>query len=161
MLKGKVIACFPCTGKTSLAHTFPDIMYDHDMYDFKYGPKFLRECWVTNYFSKLKIMKERFDFVFVNAIPDILSRESYFKEDIEDLTVIIPSRQLKHEYIGRAFCRTSSNRFMEILDTEWDSWLDEIDKLDYYYKQKLGLTFNKITLPTQQYVSDWWQMYRN
>jgi len=122
MSLGRVYAVFSCTGKTHfvLNNFRAAKMVDHDMYDWRY--RGLLNNWATHYIDRLMELREYFDYVFVNAVPEIINGLD------RDAVVVYPDRSLKQEWCSRAITRSGSNFFPMYLSQRWDEWIDACER---------------------------------
>jgi hypothetical protein len=137
-----IIAVFCNCGKTHFVmHNYRKYnLLDHDLYDYQYGSDSTKEHWLDLYIDHVTFMEEKGFTVLVNAVPEIINRLP------ETVPIIYPRRELKKEYLGRAWSRHSSTRFMEILNSKWDEWID-------YIIQRPN---PKYALAHNEYFGDWW-----
>jgi hypothetical protein len=120
-MKAKIISVFSCCGKTSfvLKNYRKFNVCDHDVYDYKFvGLGKTRENWIDLYMDHLDWIKDKYDYILINAIPEILNKLP------KDIPVIFPYREDRHEYLGRAASRSLSVAFLQTLNEEWDNWID-------------------------------------
>jgi len=119
-MKGKIIACFSCVGKTHYVVNNFDVIscIDHDMFDWKYRGQ-LGNNWFDYYWVRTFQLQDKFDYVFVNAIPEVIERLDYDRD-----VIIFPDRDLKHFWIERAQKRNPESDFTKLLSAEWDNWID-------------------------------------
>ena len=138
-MKGKVIACLSCTGKTHFVlNNFENMdCVDHDMYDWMYRGK-LGDAWIDYFKVRMQELRDKFEFVFVNAIPEII------KIIPENSIIIFPKRELKEEFLNRAKSRGGETAFPKYLDEHWDEWMDACE----------NSPAKKIRLDSGEYVSD-------
>ena len=128
-MKGKILAVFSCCGKTHyVLNNWSTIdCVDHDMYDWKFRGN-LEQEWCRYYKGRMIYLKQKFDYIFVNAIPEIIHILYPSKGDV----VIYPQKQLKQEWLERAIIRNNNNYdgFPKILDNNWDNWIDACEKYE-------------------------------
>jgi len=138
----KIYAVFPGCGKTYLETTLFDKydIIDFDFYNFKYHSG-KRTNWLNSYLERLDQLKSKFDYVLINAVPEILS-------EIKDLTgVIYPHRSLKDEWINRIKQRNPESQFSNTLEQNWDKWIDACEEYNGY----------RFILSNKQYLIDVWE----
>jgi hypothetical protein len=133
-MESKIIACFSCTGKTSFVmknYRLFDVC-DHDVYDYKFaGLGKERANWIDLYMDHLDWVKNKYAYILVNAIPEVLTRLP------KDTSVVFPDRKDRHEYLGRAASRSLSVSFLQVLSNEWDTWIDSCEKQNFDYQFRL------------------------
>ena len=120
-MKGQIVAVFSCCGKTHFVlNKFSYIScVDHDMYDWMYRGQ-LGKTWIDYYLVRTLELQEKFDYVFVNAIPEIINRLPKF---YGDSIVVYPKRELRQEFVKRAKSRGGMTSFPKMLDDKWDEWI--------------------------------------
>jgi hypothetical protein len=52
--------------------------------------------------------------------------------------LVYPNREIKDEYIQRYKDRGNNDAFVDLLDKNWDNWMDEMDSQEGCSKVKLG-----------------------
>jgi hypothetical protein len=52
--------------------------------------------------------------------------------------LVYPNRDIKDEYIQRYKDRGNNDAFVDLLDKNWDNWMDEMDNQEGCYKVKLN-----------------------
>lgn len=119
--KGKIIAAFPCVGKTHFVlNNFISIScVDHDFYDYMYRGN-LGNNWLAHYIYRMEELQNKFDYVLINATPEILKA---LKELQINATVVYPDITLKKEWIDRAIKRGGATQFPKLLEQNWDYWI--------------------------------------
>ena len=139
MSLGKIIAVFPCSGKTHyvLNNFHKESCIDHDFYDWMYRGN-LGHSWLVKYIFRMKDLRKKFKFVYVNTLPTIIN------ELPKDSIVIYPNRSLKEEWIQRAIKRGGETAFPLTLGEKWDYWLDACNTWEG----------KKYELQSGQYLSD-------
>lgn len=128
-----IYAAFCGTGKSYLATTFTN-----DYIEF--------ECWKyqgsdfpNNYIREI-ISKEA-KYIFISTNPVVLRELNKLGYEIQ---LCYPKNELKEEYFKRYVERGSSSDFLEMLDVNWDKWLDELKGETYC---------NHIVLDKNEYLS--------
>ena len=122
-MRGKIISCFPCCGKTYFCTNYFEQMdvIDHDMYDFRFrgghGDK-----WFDFYLARMRQLIRKFDYIFVNAIPEII-------EQLPSTSMVIyPHKSLKNDWVNRAKSRGGESAFPKLLEEKWDEWIKACEK---------------------------------
>jgi len=138
-MKGRIISCFSCSGKTHyvLNNCFNEDCVDHDFYDWMYRGN-LGDTWLIKYLARMKDLQKKFEYVYVNTLPTILS------ELPKDSILIYPKRDLKTEYFARANLRNAGSNFPNTLLEKWDYWIDACEEWEG----------KKFILKSGQYISD-------
>ena len=150
MKTGRIVACFPCSGKTHfvLNNWRTCNCIDFDFYDWMYMGQ-LGDKWLTEYLDRMKQLSRYFDFVYINATPEILER-IYINS-----IIIYPKRELKEEWLRRAIKRGGETDFPKLLEEKWNYWITvcqawegkkyQLDSGEYVsdiYKRICSLTTN-------------------
>jgi len=119
----KIIAVFSCVGKTHyVLNNYEHIScIDHDFYDWMYRGQ-LGNNWMQRYIHRMIQLTKKFDYIFVNATPEIIR---YLPKEA---IIIHPTRELKDEWIRRAQSRGGITEFSKLLEREWDEWIDACRK---------------------------------
>jgi hypothetical protein len=144
MSMGRVISVFSCSGKTHfVVNQFDKIdCIDHDFYDYRFRGKL--PDWELTYMNRMAQLRAKFDFVFVNAIPEVLKYPKML------YMVIYPHRSLKSDWVNRAIRRGGESEFPKLLDKEWDNWIDLCEQFQG----------KKIVLAKGEYLSDFSESFR-
>lgn len=120
----RIIAGFPGVGKTfatkCLIQLFDMVVSDSD------SSKFPKEGFPANYIDHIRQLYEEgsSDIIFVSS-HDVV-REALIDAGLP-FTLVYPSKGLKKEYLRRYMDRKSPQGFIDLVETNWDTWLDECD----------------------------------
>lgn len=120
----RIIAGFPGVGKTfatkCLTQLFDMMVSDSD------SSKFPKEGFPANYIDHIRQLYEEgsSDIIFVSS-HDVV-REALIDAGLP-FTLVYPSKDLKKEYLRRYMDRKSPQGFIDLVETNWDTWLDECD----------------------------------
>jgi len=124
-MRGKIISVFPCCGKTHAATKYYSELdcIDHDFYDWKYRSVHREKIWLKHYMTRTVQLRYKFNFIFINALPEILQclGSGY---NMGDTAVVYPRRKLKDEWVERAKSRGGVSQFPFLLEEKWDEWID-------------------------------------
>lgn len=139
-----LISAFPGTGKSYYVNYGEGSEYmtegfatDSD------SSKFDKSDFPDNYIEHIKNkIKEGYARIFISSHKDV--REALVKNNLP-FTLIYPKRELKDEYLQRYKQRGNSEKFVELLNNNWDLWLDELE-------QQEGC--NHIVLESNQFISN-------
>ena len=74
------------------------------------------------------------DKILVSSHKDV--RDALLKKGIP-YVLVYPNREIKDEYIQRYKDRGNNDAFVELLDKNWDIWMDEMEEQKGCYKVKL------------------------
>lgn len=115
-----VISAFPGCGKTQFfkEQTDSEIILDSD------SSKFDKSEFPENYIKHIKQNLDSVDIIFVSSHDTV--REALVKEEIEYI-LVYPDRSLKDEYIERYKKRGNLEGFINLLEKNWDTWIDELE----------------------------------
>jgi len=140
-MNGRIAAVFSCCGKThAVTKLYNKIdMVDHDFYDWKFRSTYSDEEWLEHYVERAFQLKKKFDWVLINATPEILDK-------FGRIAIIYPERQLKNEWVNRAKARGGITAFPKLLEDNWNSWIDACENKKKYHFKKV--------LSTGQYLTD-------
>ncbi len=145
----KVISAFPGTGKTRLHQDTDLFVLDSDSSRFSWVEQHGRDiCFPDNYMrhaqtamgiTEVEYIQRNLDSTEIVPIrrgvgfADIvlvsshdLVRKALVTRGI-DYTLVFPDRSLKDEYIERFKERGSPQGFIDLLDTNWDKWISELE----------------------------------
>jgi hypothetical protein len=136
--KLKVYSAFPGCGKTTYYRNTSKNVLDSDSsaFDKKYFPQ--------NYLEHIKrnLENETIDKILVSSHKEV--RDALTSNELR-YVLVYPERDLKEEYISRYRERGNNDAFINLLDKNWDTWMDEMDEQQGCYK---------VRLKTGQYLSD-------
>jgi hypothetical protein len=76
-------------------------------------------------------------------------RDALLKKGIP-FVLVYPNREIKDEYIQRYKDRGNNDAFVDLLEKNWDNWMDEMDQME----APQGQTLYKVKLGSGQYLAD-------
>lgn len=115
-MKDKIIICgFPGIGKTHYAEQSG--CYDSDSSKFSKD----QDKWPENYINYIKSIEK--GIVLVSTHYEV--REALWLNSIP-FAVCYPMHRCKEEYLQRYINRNSPKTFIQLLDDNWDAWIDEM-----------------------------------
>jgi broad-specificity NMP kinase len=114
----KIIAGFPGVGKSSVFKKYKDRVSDSD------SSKFPKGDFPQNYIKHIKEESTRKDIVLVSS-HDVV-RKALLEANIP-FTLVYPALECKAEYLKRYKDRGSPKAFLELLDKNWDKWIQECE----------------------------------
>ena len=119
-MKGRIIAAFPCSGKTHAVTKYYNMLncIDHDFYDWRYRSTYKEDEWLDHYMIRMQQLRKKFEYVFVNALPEIILKLP------KDSIIIYPNRNMKAEWLTRAKSRGGVSKFPQLLEEKWNEWVD-------------------------------------
>lgn len=132
-------AAFPGTGKTTMFNKFADgekIILDSD------SSKFSKDHFPHNYLQHIKNNIGKVDIIFISSHKEV--REMLVANNLP-FTLIYPDKSLKDEYLARYKDRGNSSQFIELVEKNWDIWIEECEN------QK---GCKHIVLPSMIFISD-------
>jgi hypothetical protein len=132
-----VISAFPGCGKSHLFRNKGDKhILDSD------SSKFDKSQFPQNYIDHIKSNIGQADMILVSSHKEV--RDAMVDNGIE-FTLVYPNREIKDEYIQRYIDRGNNESFVNLLQNNWDNWMNELD-------DQSGC--EKIKLSSGQYLSD-------
>jgi len=142
-MRTKIISAFPGTGKTTYHSKHSQSSLDSDSSNFSWikyengnntnqrNPEF-----PANYIEHIKQNIGKYEFIFVSSHKEV--REALLDNSIF-FYLVYPKIDRKDEFISRFKERGSSEGFINLLDSKWEEWVQEI-----YWDNSLG--FQKVTM---------------
>jgi len=129
-MKTKVYSAFPGVGKTTYFKSTDRNVLDSD------SSKFDKKNFPANYIEHIErnIEDPKVDKILVSSHKDV--RDALVKKGIP-FVLVYPDRSLKDEYIQRYKNRGNNDAFVELLEKNWDMWMDEMDNQVECYRVKL------------------------
>lgn len=126
-LPTKIVSAFPGTGKTYACENLNGII---ELEGWRYhGSDF-----PDNYVSAIKDTTPNFQYVLISTNKEVLDK---LEEEDLDFSIVYPSTQLKTEYLERYATRGSSIDFMEMLQDNWEKWINELEERENTLKIQL------------------------
>ncbi len=155
---GKIIAGFPCIGKSTLGRRSDLNIIDLESTKYKYildpNIKNLEEVklnlncsrnpeWPQNYIKAIQEAKEKYDIVFVLGKYDFNMK--MVEENIDFLIAYPdPEESQKEDYLERARSRNNSQKFLDIFSKNFEKWQSLM----------ASLPVDKIILKKGEYIGD-------
>jgi phosphosulfolactate synthase (CoM biosynthesis protein A) len=132
-----IISAFPGCGKSHLFRNKGEKnILDSDSSTFD------KSNFPQNYIQHIKSNIGSADLILVSSHKEV--RDALVENGI-DFTLVYPNRQIKDEYIKRYIDRGNNENFVNLLQKNWDNWMNELD-------EQIGC--EKVELKTGQYLSD-------
>jgi hypothetical protein len=132
-----VVSAFPGCGKSHLFRNKGEKkILDSDSSTFD------KSQFPDNYITHIKSNLGNVDIILVSSHKVV--RDALEKEGI-DFTLVYPNREIKDEYIQRYVDRGNDDKFVELLKSNWNNWMDELEN-------QTGC--NKVELKEGEYLSD-------
>lgn len=139
----KIISAFPACGKSYLFKNSGYKIADSDSSLFSWeSPGVRHKDFPNNYMAHINSILEKNDYVFVSShkvVRDALVAQGF------TFTLVYPDISLKDEWLERCRNRGNDEGFINMLDTNWEKFILEIEAETGY---------NKVKLQSQQYLSD-------
>lgn len=132
-----VISAFPGCGKS---HFFRNNK-DKEVLDSD-SSKFDKTHFPQNYIEHIKSNLGKVDIIMVSSHKEV---RDVLVENKIPFILVYPSPNIKDEYIQRYIDRGNTGYFVELLDKNWELWLNELE-------EQVGC--EKIKLEEGQYLSD-------
>lgn len=144
--EAKVISGFPGIGKTTLFNAENELEFlDSDSTNFSWEDKEKtkrNQNWPQNYIEHLSEKKSQADAVFVSSHDAV---RNALRQSGIPFVLVYPSLEMKEEYIQRYKDRGSNEKFIQLLDQNYEKWIEELMRQD-------GCTH--IVLQPGEYLSD-------
>ena len=117
-MKTKLISAFPGTGKSHFYNTSNLDVLDSDSSTFD------KSNFPQNYIEHIKSNKGKIDIIMISTHEDV--RDALVGNKLI-FNLVYPERELNEEYIERYKQRGNDGNFVKLLETNWDSWMDELE----------------------------------
>lgn len=144
--EAKIILGFPGIGKTTLfnnEHKLKFLDSDSTNFSWENKEKTVRHSnWPQNYIDHILEEQDEVDAIFVSS-HDVV-RDALTKAGI-NYFLVYPSLEMKDEYIQRYRNRGSNEKFVRLLEQNYEKWVQEL-------MNQQGCTH--IVLQPGQYLSD-------
>ena len=116
-METKVISAFPGTGKSYCFQNSDKKVLDSDSstFDKKYFP--------DNYIKHIKDNIGKVDIIFVSSHKEV--RDALVENGISYI-LVYPDKSLKDEYIERYKDRGNNEKFVELISSNWELWIEEL-----------------------------------
>jgi hypothetical protein len=138
-----VISAFPGTGKTYLSGKVNALDSDSSAFSWLPKTKIRNQAFPFNYIKHIKENIGRYDFIFVSSHKEV--RTCLVQYSVDFLSVY-PEKALKDEYLDRYRQRGNDNTFIEMMDKNWDLFIDGMKDLE---------VMQPLILKSGEYLSDY------
>lgn len=139
----KIISAFPGTGKSYFHQHSSLNVLDSDSSKFSWiGEKVRNPDFPDNYMRHIKEAMGKADVILLSS--HAVVRQALVNGGI-NYTLVFPERSLRDEYVERFRLRGSSEKFVDLVANNWDTWISELESQE-------GCT--KVKLKQGQYLSD-------
>lgn len=176
-MQGTIISGFAGIGKTTLQKKYPSEVIDLESSDFKWiylddetanTEKELRKGvenrqlnpkWPNNYLEVILSKIQQYRYVLIAQGNDI---RNLLDDNKIDYTLAFPSMQCKDEYVERYKSRGNNDKFVSLIEKNFDVWIGELLKCPQRKiiiqpgknfedeMQKLGLLGKSVNTDVQQ-----------
>ena len=142
-MKTKVYSAFPGCGKTTYFENTDKNVLDSD------SSKFDKKHFPGTYLDHIERSLEdpNVDKILVSSHKDV--RDGLVRRGIP-FVLVYPERTIKDEYIQRYKDRGNNDLFIDLLEKNWDNWMDEMDEMSV----PMGQILHKVRLKSGQYLTD-------
>jgi coenzyme F420-reducing hydrogenase alpha subunit len=134
-----LISAFPGTGKSHFFKNSKNLVLDSD------SSKFDKKYFPNNYIDHIKNNIYKVDYILISSHKDV--REALVKNKL-DFILVYPRKELKDEYLERYKKRGSNENFINLLDKNWNEWIDQLENQSCK---------SKIVLNSNEYISDYFK----
>jgi hypothetical protein len=131
-MRTKIISAFPGTGKSYYHKLHPDTTLDSDSSNFSWvkdengnNTKERNPNFPQNYIEHIKANIGKYEYIFVSShkeVRDALLDNCLF------FYVVYPDKEHKEEYIQRYKDRGNNESFIQLVDSKWDEWINDIHR---------------------------------
>ena len=128
MVETKIISAFPGTGKTFFFNNSKKFVLDSD------SSYFDKSKFPQNYIEHIKSYIGKVDFILISSHKEV--REALFNSNVR-FELIIPNINLKDEYLKRYSERGSAETFLNLLNDNWDFWINDCRDQEGCYQYEL------------------------
>lgn len=135
--KATLMSAFPGTGKSYLFKNSDKKVLDSD------SSKFDKKYFPDNYIQHIKDNINEADYILISSHEVV--RKALDDNNLKFI-LVYPDITLKEEYLKRYKERGSDEKFIDILDKNWEDWIKQLDE------QKC---FKKIILKKDEYLTDY------
>ena len=121
----RIISAFPGTGKTYLHNLSILSILDSDSSKFSWIAEGVRNPNFPNEYIRYIRSRSDVEMILVSTHKEV--REALAKENIH-YGLVFPERNLKDEYLNRFMQRGDSEKFIELINHNWDSWITDLEE---------------------------------
>lgn len=135
----RIVSGFPGVGKSEFFKIASGTITVQD----SDSSKFDKAHFPDNYIEHIKLLHGKVDYILVSSHKEV--REAMLAAGLP-FTCVYPDASLKHEYLDRYKQRGSPQAFIDLVEANWFSWLEELN----YDKDR----YATLVLKKGQYLSD-------
>lgn len=151
--KTLIISGFPGVGKTVLFNNISNgkspsfkTILDSDSSNFSWlSPGIRHPEFPQNYMNHIKENMGKVDIILVSS-HDVVRKALY--ENKLEYILVYPKKDIKEEYIQRYKNRNNDDKFINMIDSNWDKFINDIEDDD--------TPLMKIELLPNEYLNDIW-----
>lgn len=114
----KLISAFPGTGKSYFFDNSFLKVLDSDSSNFD------KSGFPENYIKHIKDNIGKADVILISSHKDV--RDALVENNIK-FTLVYPDKSLKEEYLKKYKERGNDEKFITLLENNWDNWLEELN----------------------------------
>jgi hypothetical protein len=120
--KSMLVSAFPGTGKSYYCYGDADYIPQGFCTDSD-SSKFDKSNFPQNYIEHIKQkINEEYARIFISSHKDV--RDALVLNNLP-FVLVYPSKELKDEYIQRYKDRGNADGFIQLINSNWDNWLDD------------------------------------
>lgn len=124
-----VVSAFPATGKSYFFENSDMNVIDSD------SSKFDKSEFPANYIEHIKKNIGTVSVILVSSHKEV--RDALVENEIP-FVLVYPDKELKEDYIERYKTRGSPPAFVELISSNWDDWIGELENQVGCYRYKLS-----------------------
>lgn len=145
----KIVSAFPGCGKTTFFNMMKekyqdDVCIDSDSSNFSWvyedGEKKRNPDFPKNYIEHIINNIGKYKYIFVSS-HDVV-RNSLIENNLP-FYIVYPNLEMKDEYLERYKERGNDQNFINLLENNWESWIESIMDIDNKLVTKLELDQDK------------------
>lgn len=131
----RIVLGFPGVGKTYVKEKYKGTsvkVLDSDSSNFD------KSGFPNNYIEYIKSCIGKYNLIMISTHEAV--RKAIAKSDIMDRAIIsicYPSLELKEDWLIRLANRGNSEEFINLIRTNYDQWIKDIENEDVFYKERL------------------------
>ncbi|AUR87536.1 hypothetical protein NVP1101O_125 [Vibrio phage 1.101.O._10N.261.45.C6] len=130
-MKTRIISAFPACGKSYIFQNQEELNItcsDSDSSHFSWvkdskgnNTTIRNPDFPQNYIEHIKSLLGDVDYIFVSSHLEVRNAL-----DDNELTysLVLPSKELKHEWLGRCWIRGNKDSFLNLINDNWDNWVN-------------------------------------
>lgn len=124
-----IVSAFPGCGKSHFYETTNRVVKDSDSSNFS------KDEFPQNYIKDIKSNLGKYDIILVSSHKEV---RDAMREAGLSYILVYPKSTIKGEYLKRYEERGSSSEFVNLLDKNWDNWMEDLRNDPANLKIELG-----------------------